>query len=104
MGTLPKLLCLTGALLVTLSSCHKGKYQEGRDTLASFGDGRFQIGDTSSRLILEDCLERRTIAKDVTHWNISGNMVYVHCRNRTLIALDTSDNQWTLYAEVPESQ
>lgn len=71
-------------LLFLVEGCSKVKYPSGKDTVDSFGDGRFQIARLPGRKILVDEETKRTICVSVLKWKQRGDLVY----------LLTSDIKW----------
>lgn len=59
-------------------SCTEQKYPSGRDTVESFGDGRFQILWAPSKIkALHDGQTQETIVKDVKIWSKEGEFLYI---------------------------
>lgn len=64
-------------LILAPLGCDNDKYPSGRDTVKSFGDGRFQIGRTPSMLFLIDMATKDNIMLDVKKWESQGELVYL---------------------------
>ena len=62
--------------VVAVAGCEK-KYPGGRDTVASFGDGRFQIIRLPGGRYLHDSETSQSITGNVREWIQDGDMVYL---------------------------
>ena len=62
---------------VLLSACSRVKNPPGRDTIDTFGDGRYEIlrSGTQGR-IMYDSQTQTTISRDVIAWKRKGTLVY----------------------------
>ena len=98
---LPRLIfssCIV-LLVLTLLTCGCGhrKYRSGRDTVKSFGDGRFQIlrvvTKTSEYLVLDDVELNKKIAREVLGWKHKGPFVYAIAKEPryVIINLDSAN-------------
>jgi len=71
----------TGVVLLGVLLCGCGsngtKHPAGRDTVVSFGDGRFQILKCNRKCSLLDLETQHTIAYDIKDWKKKGEWVYV---------------------------
>ncbi len=52
------------------------RYAPGRDTVRSFGDGRFELVDCDNTLTLMDLETQHNCVWDVVKWNTKGHYVY----------------------------
>lgn len=74
--------CLIQIVVVILiffpvTGCDNDKYPSGRDTVQSFGNGRFQIGRTPSMKFLIDMATKENITLDIRDWQNQGDWVYL---------------------------
>jgi len=67
-----KMFRIISVTLVVFASlfigCREVKYKTGRDTIRSFGDGRYQILSMSGTQVLYDIKQQKEILRDVTNW------------------------------------
>lgn len=73
-----------------LYGCKEMKYNSGRDTIESFGNGRFQIIRVDGeRKTLYDLEKQRTIVYKAVNWKKSKDYVYIlEGRNSTFVVLN----------------
>lgn len=64
-------------ILFPTTGCDNDKYPTGRDTVQSFGNGRFQIGRTPSMKFLIDMATKENIMLDISDWQSQGDRVYL---------------------------
>ena len=69
-------LGIAAAALFTLFGCEQQKYPWGRDTVDSFGNGRFQIGRTPTMLVLSD-REGSVVVNNVKNWKAKSGYVFL---------------------------
>lgn len=63
-------------LLVLFAGCRDVKYPSGRDTIKSFGDGRFQVLRVKgNKRTLYDVQQQQTIARSVEKWKVVENHI-----------------------------
>lgn len=74
-------LFLIGLYLFSTNGCEEKKHPSGRDTIESFGDGRFQILGPSDTKSLYDGeaqdMTKASIEDNVYKYKVKGDLVYV---------------------------
>jgi len=85
------------------AGCQRGKYVVGRDTVAAFGDGRFQIVSIDARIALEDNEnELGPVMWDVTDWVKDGDLVRVANCHGEYVVLNYRTGDLDRYASLED--
>jgi len=80
-------------LLATLTGCGSpstSTFIEGKDTVASFSDGRYQVLKVNRCLALHDSVTQHTIIHDIRSWYRTGNHIYAVNHEGRYAILDLS--------------
>jgi hypothetical protein len=81
--------------------CKQKKYHSGRDTVESFGDGRFEIGRLSGeKLVLGDAENRTAGFMDVYKYKTKGNWVFASSEEDTFAVLNYETGDYTMYKDI----
>jgi hypothetical protein len=91
-------------LVAAFSGCQRGKYVTGRDTVAVFGDWRFQIVSIARGMALVDEEKREVVLWDICDWATEGDWVFVVNCNGEYVVLNHCTGEVNRYgslADVP---
>ena len=89
-------------LSILFFGCSDMKYRSGRDTIKSFGNGRFQVLHASDQTkVLYDLQQQQTIARDIEDWRVIANNVCTFDQaNKMFIVLNLNSGQFNKYKDV----
>jgi hypothetical protein len=92
------------ALVAAFPGCQRSKYVTGRDTVAVFGDGRFQIAHIDDEMALVDAEKKqdRVLLWDVCDWVEEGDWVFVVNRKGEYVVLNQCIGEVNKYASLAD--
>jgi len=98
------------ASLLIICGCDQHKYPWGKDTVALFGDGRFQVGriydDHKEIHDLYDIEKQMTIIYEVYSFQQDGNMVYAYGRtenDKYYVSLNYVTGEYSKYTSIEQA-
>ena len=84
-------LYTAAAVMLAVIGCSGPRYPGGRDTVASFCDGRYQVLKGGSSIAFYDLVDEEThqgVSGEIVVWSVEGNWVYFTNFDRELILLN----------------
>jgi hypothetical protein len=78
------------------------KYPSGRDTVASFGDGTWQIHKCGNRVLYSE-ETGETLLQDVADWREDGDWVYAVAWSGEIAVLNVRFHVWEKYRTVDDA-
>jgi hypothetical protein len=74
--------------ILFLIGCQHKAYPSGKDTIESFGNGRFAVMDANGRKILYDHMRVKTLQTNIMSWRKNGDYVYLLDNTRIYTVLN----------------